>query len=139
MGEAAMRPESIRKFDLFYLAAIAIGIASSLLNFEQVVAGMEQQLAASGLNMDATGMVIGSNALGIGVSLILWFFASRMRQGWVKWVLLLLLMIQAASIPGALTMGVGTLSITMLIVVLLKAIAIWFLFVPDAKEWFASS
>ena len=139
MGEAAMRPESIRKFDLFYLAAIAIGIASSLLNFEQVVAGMEQQLAASGLNMDATGMVIGSNALGIGVSLILWFFASRMRQGWVKWVLLLLLMIQAASIPGALTMGVGTLSITMLIVVLLKAIAIWFLFRPDAKEWFASS
>lgn len=133
-----MRPESIRKFDLFYLAAIAIGIASALLNFDQVVTGMEQQLVASGLEMDATGVVIGSNALGTGMSILLWFLASRLRQGWVKWVLLLFLVIQAASIPGALSMGVGTLSITMVIVVLLKAIAIWFLFRRDSAEWFAA-
>ena len=108
------------------------------MNFDQTVTGMTEQLAARGLEMDPTGLVIASNAIGVAVSLLLWFLVARMRQGWVKWILVVFLLIQAVSIPGALTAGVGTLSITMMVVVLLKAIAIWFLFRPEAKAWFAS-
>ena len=36
-----MRPESIRRFDLFYLAALALGALGFVLNYDAAVAQVE--------------------------------------------------------------------------------------------------
>ena len=133
-----MRPESIKKFDLFFLAATAIGVAQALLNYETMETALKAELAAADMAGQA-GVFLGVGlAIGYGISLLLWFLVSRMRQGWARWVLLALVAYRVVSIPSALAAGVGSLSITGVIGALLQVIAMWFMFRPDARAWFAS-
>ncbi|WP_052761853.1 hypothetical protein [Aurantiacibacter luteus] len=133
-----MRPDSIKKFDLFYLAAIAISVAQALLNYDSMKAALEAELVAADMAGQAGTMLALGLAVGFGVSLLLWFLVSRARQGWARWVLLAFVVYRVLSIPSALSSGLGSLSITGLIAALLQVIAMWFLFRPDARAWFAS-
>lgn len=132
-----MRPDSIRKFDLFYLAAVAISIASALLNFDTQVAGLGEQLSNSGLDMPAETFLLISLGIAFAINMLLWFCVSRLRMGWVKWVILVFVIYSIVTLASAMAMGLASLSITGVLTVLLKAIALSFLFRADAKEWFA--
>ncbi len=132
-----MRPDSIRKFDLFYLAAIAIGIASSLLNYDALRDASSVQLREGGLETYADTVVFLTLGIGLFINLLLWFLASRMRIGFVKWILLVFVAISVLTRVMGVAGG-ANVSITDLVNVLLKGIAVWFLFQPDAKEWFAA-
>lgn len=133
-----MRPESLRKFDLFYLASIAIGIASSLMNYESQVSALGVRLAEAGLSYPAESFLLIALGIGLAFNVLLWFLASQMRLGFVKWIILAFVLYSGATTMFALSMSMGTLSITGLLNVLLKAIAVTFLFRADAKEWFAA-
>lgn len=133
-----MRPDSIRKFDLFYLASVAVGLASTLLNYDRMEQALQEQLAASGMTGGTEGFLLSGLAIGFALSLALWFLTSRMRIGAMRWLLLLFVAYRAVSIPYALSTGLGSFSITGTIAVLLQVIAVWFLFRPDAREWFAT-
>lgn len=135
-GTHAMRPDSIRKFDLFYLASIAIGIASSLMNYDALLADVATKLSEAGLQ-DSSGTVM-LVILGVffAFNMLLWFLASRMRIGFVKWILLVIVVVSALLRLLNITSGVNV-SITDIISVLLKAIAVFFLFRADTKEWYA--
>ncbi|VVT02861.1 hypothetical protein [Erythrobacter sp. EC-HK427] len=138
-----MRPESLRKFDLFYIAAIGIGVASGLLNYDTQVRMLESQLAPSGMQGSAEVAALTSVGVAFLFNLILWFLASRMRVGLAKWLIVALVAFSLLMLVVGLTSSVGiagmraSVSITGLITVLLKAIAVSFLFRPDAKAWFA--
>ncbi len=132
-----MRPDAIRKFDLFFLASIALGLASGLLNFDTQVGALAQEWTQVGLQDQAENFIIGVTILGFAVNMLLWYLASRKRQGWVKWVLVVFVAFSAVSAITALASDVGSLSLTGAIALLLKAIAVFFLFQPDAKAWFS--
>lgn len=134
-----MRPESVRKFDMFFLASIAMGLASGLLNFETQVAALSQAWADAGWQDQAQTFIVGSAVAGLAVNLLLWWLASRMKQGWVRWVLALFLAISILSSLPAFGSGMASISITGLIALLLRAIGIFFLFQPDAKEWYSEA
>ena len=133
-----MRPDSIRKFDMFFLASIALAVASGLLNYETQVSSVTEVWRDAGLQDYAGSFVIGILGISFLVNVLLWYLASRMRQGWVKWVLIVFIVYTSLTTVSALSMGFGNVSITALITLLLKVIAVYFLFRSDAKEWFAS-
>ena len=133
-----MKPDSVKKFDLFFLASIAIAVVSALMNWDQSLAGAQEALSQSGMEGQAETFLIIGLAFGIGLGLLLWAMASPLRLGFARWLLLLFVAYRAVSIPLALTSGMGSLSITGLVTVLLEAIALWFLFRPDAKQWYAT-
>lgn len=139
-----MRPESLRKFDLFYIAAIGIGLASGLLNFDSQLSLAERQFAETGLADYAGSIVLLSAGIAFAFNLLLWFMASRLRMGWVKWLISLMVVyslgIGLMGLTASLTVSglTPSISITGMITVLLKAIAVSFLFRKDALEWFAS-
>ena len=134
-----MRPDSIRKFDIFFLASVAMGAASSLLNYDAQVESLAQQWEPLGMADQSAAFILGAGVLGVLINMLLWYLASRMRQAWVKWVLVIFVAIIAASVFSALGSGFGSVSITGLVTLLLRGIAVYFLFTPEAKEWFAGS
>ncbi|WP_340588283.1 hypothetical protein [Erythrobacter alti] len=133
-----MRPDSIRKFDLFYLASIFISIASTLMNFDTQVAALDVRLAELGVVYPAEAFLLITLAFSFAINVLLWFLASRLRLGFVKWIILALVLYSAITMAAGLSMGIGSISITALLNLVLKAIAVSFLFRTDAKEWFAT-
>lgn len=133
-----MKPDSIRKFDIFFLASVAMSVASSLLNFDTQVEALKVAWEPQGLQDYAGTFVFVTLAVAFAVNMLLWYLASRFRQGWVKWVLIFFIAYTLITTVAALNMGVGSVSITGAITILLKIVAVYFLFQTDAKEWFAS-
>ncbi|RPF71498.1 hypothetical protein [Aurantiacibacter spongiae] len=136
-----MRPDSIRKFDMFYILSILTGLAKTLLNLGTMRATLEAELARSGLGgMGSTGeaTLYASLAFGFLLSVVLWWLVSRKRLGFVKWIMLAILVYNVVTIPLALIAGVGSVSITGLVTIIFQAVALWFLFQPDAREWLAT-
>lgn len=131
-----MRPKSIRNFDLLYLGGIALSVVTFLLTYDDTVAEIERQAAASGYAMGGGGALVGF-LLGTAVSLAIWFLISRLQIEVVKWVLVVFFLFGLIGLPvviaHALTLS-GMLNIAIFIV---QALAIWMLFQPDAKAWFA--
>ena len=132
-----MRPDSIRKFDIFYLAAIALGIASSLMNYEAKLPVVAAELSQAGAQDAAGAVMFIMLGLVFAFNMLLWFLASKMRIGFVKWILLAVVVVSIVLRLLNITQGVNV-SITDLLNVLLKAIAVFFLFRPDTTEWFAA-
>ena len=110
-----MRPESIRRFDLFYLAALALWVLGFVLNYDTLVAQVETQSAEAGL--------------------LLWFLVSRKRVGIAKWVIVLLFVIDLFDLRALVSGEMSVLRIIPLLVLLLRAAAIFYLFQPDSKAW----
>ena len=133
-----MRPDSIRKFDMFYLASILISIASSLMNFDSQVSALEERLADVGVNYSAESFLLITLGFAFAINLLLWFLASRMRLGFTKWIILAFVLYSVATAIAGLSMGLGSVSITGLLNLILKVIAVSFLFRADAKEWYAA-
>ena len=129
-----MRPESIRRFDLFYLAALALGALGFVLNYDAAVAQVEVQSAAAGLPL-GSGFAMGVFAFLLGIWLLLWFLVSRKRVGIAKWIIVLLFVIDLFDLPGLLSGEMTVLRIIPLLVLLLRAAAIFYLFHPDTKAW----
>ena len=131
-----MRPDSLRKFDMFYLAAILIGVASSLMNYDATLEAAATQLSEAGLQGYAGTVMAITLGVIFAFNMLLWFLVSRLRIGFVKWLILLIVLFSVANKLLGISQGVNV-SITDVLSVLLKAIAVSFLFRADTKEWFA--
>jgi hypothetical protein len=114
-------------------------MASALLNYDTQLGAISIQLGEAGMQDYASTVMFATLGIGLAVNLLLWFLVSRLRIGWVKWILIAFLAYSLLSIPAALSRPDMNVSLTGLVNVLLKAIAVWFLFRPDAKEWFAAA
>lgn len=134
-----MKPASIKKFDVLYLGSIVIGLIGFAINYASISQLANAELAAAGAEGIGAGVLIGGLMFGIAISLGLWFLVSVMRIEFVKWILALfaaysvlsLLMSLGTEMGGGLNLVFGVLS------TLVSIAAIWFLFQPDAKAWFA--
>lgn len=131
------KPDSIRKFDLFYLGSLALGAVNTVLSLDMIEASARAQMGPEMEGM-VSGIAMGSLVLSIIISLILWFLISKMRIELIKWLLVLFLAWTAITLPEALGDGINLAEVVALVSAALQAVAIWFLFKPDAKAWFAA-
>lgn len=131
-----MRPESIKKFDMLYLGAVVLGLINFVLSYQTVKAQMDAEMAASGIEVGA-GVLIGSIIFGVVISLALWFLISRLRIEVVKWVLILFFLWGLIGLPALFAGDFEANDLIVLVTYAMQAAAIYFLFQPDAKAWFA--
>lgn len=131
------RPPSIVWFERCYLGALLLSVIENVLQWDSLNA----RFAAipNGAAM-AQWLVPTMILVGLGIGLILWYFAARRAAPVAKWIVAVffgigLLGIIPAIFGGAFPQGLpGILSIVGLV---LNAIAVWMLFRPDANAWFA--
>ena len=134
-----MKPASIRKFDMLYWAAVAVGLLGGLLTWNDNVALVEQEMATAGFSMDGvgTGTLIAGVLFGLAINAALWALISILRIGFVKWIIL------AFTLYGIFTLVVSPVAVPMVTLVssvvsnLLMFAALYFLWQPDAKAWLA--
>lgn len=117
-----MRPQSIRLFDVAYLGSLAIGVANM----------------ATGWTGTAGEMAV--FAIGIAISLALWYFTSFRASNVARWlvviltgfgVLMTLPTLDASVVGGSLT------GASIVLALVLEVAAIVLLFRADARAYFA--
>lgn len=131
-----MRPQSIRRFDLFYLAALALSAVAFLFGYDDIVASVEAESAGAGLQMGAS-VAIGSFVFGLVLYLLLWFLVSRRRVGIARWIIVLLFLVNLTGVRAIFAAGITVQTAVSLLSLLLSAVAIYYLFRPETKAWLA--
>ncbi|MFV0622886.1 hypothetical protein ACBY01_02590 [Sphingomonas sp. ac-8] len=131
-----MRPKSIQRFDQFYLGALVVGLVNTAVTWNVTMAQLQAQPATAAI---ATPMIIGTTVLSIGISLLLWFFTSRMRSTVTKWIITVFFVFGALMVVWSLLNGqfpsvIGT--VLALLATVMQGIAVYMLFQPDAVAWF---
>lgn len=133
-----MKPASIRRFDLFFLASLALLVAGFFVSFDATVETLRAQTAAQGLQLGG-GFAIGLFVVVLAIDLLLWFLVSRKGASVAKWLLVVLLIIDLFGLPSLLTGELSAAKALSLLRIALEAVAIAFLFQGDAKAWFSGS
>ncbi|WP_379553154.1 hypothetical protein [Qipengyuania sp. DGS5-3] len=132
-----MRPQSIIWFEQLYLTSLAIGAINGALSLSETVAQLNADPAMSQYGF-GTGFVIGTMVFSIAINLLLWFLVARKGIEVVKWILVVFLVGGLLFLPSGLaTMNMVAAGVA-LILTAMQFAAVYFLFRPDAKEWFAS-
>lgn len=133
-----MKPESIRRFDMFFLASLALLAVGFFITFDATVRAMQAQTAAQGVEV-GSGFVLALFAAVLAIDLLLWFLVSRKGVAIAKWLLVALLVIDLFGLPSLLSGGLTTPRMISLLRIALEAVAVALLFRPDAKTWFAGT
>lgn len=124
-----MRPQSIKMFDMLFLASLAVGLVNAFVSYESTMA----ELAATGLGI---GFFLAIMAFSYGIILLLWFFISRQASNVARWIFVVLTGIGVAFMPFGLFAMPPLEIILAIIVTALQIGSIYFLFQPDAKLFF---
>lgn len=132
-----MKPASMKKFDMFYLGSIAVGLIGFALAYNDIVAQTNAELTASGVEPMGTGVIIGSLIFGVLINLALWFLVSVQRIGLVKWLIALLIAWGVISLLTSLGAGFTTEVLIGLASTALGIVSLYFLFQPESTEWLA--
>lgn len=121
---------------MLYLGALAIGLITTLLTWNQTIALMQVDPSTAAV---ATPIMIGSLVIGFGISLLLWFLVSRMRSTIAKWVLTVFFVIGVLSVLFTFANGTfppGLAGVLSIVSTVLQGVAVYMLFRPDAVAWF---
>ena len=136
------KPASIKKFDYLYIGSVVIGLIGLIIGWDSLVALMDAEFAAQGLDPEgsfSTTTIIAGFAFGTAISLALWFLISVLRIEFVKWILVLFTVWGVFSlVVGLATTGFAVNQISGIISTIMSVAAIYMLFQPDAKAWFAA-
>lgn len=135
-----MRPSSIVRFDRLYLASIAIGLIGNILEWPITMARLAENPDTAALGSSAAVAAGGMIAVGVLIALLLWFFIAQRASTVAKWILVVFTVFAVGSLllgfsSGAVILDTG--GIVRIVAVALQAVAVFFLFRPDAAAWFA--
>ncbi len=129
-----MRPQSIIRFEQIFLASLAVGLINVFLTWDTTMATLQADPNTAALGPNFAYI---TTAFGFGINLLLWYLVARKAVGFVKWILLVLMVIGLVALPSSfailppINLGIA------LVLTVMQAIAIYMLFRPDAKKWFA--
>src|SRR5688500_4539053 len=129
-----MRPKSIVRFEQLYWASIVVSLIATVIGLEAMTRELASDLAGVGLG---TGFVIGLVAVGMAISVLLWWLIARKASNVAKWILVVLTAIGLLSVSGSLMGSLDATTILGLASYALTIAAIVCLFRDDAKAWFA--
>jgi hypothetical protein len=133
------RPQSIITFERCYLGGVALGLANNALNWSNM---QEQMAATPNSQLLPDWFLPATIGVGLVITLLLWYFVARRASTVAKWILVVFFAIGLLGLPGIIA-GVSSgliaplMAIVGLITMALNATAVWMLFRPDAKLWFA--
>lgn len=133
-----MRPASIDWFDRLFLGSLILGIANSALSFSKSMELMQQ---SPGGEAFGPAFMIGTLAVSMAISLLLWFLIARRASTVAKWFLVVITVFGALMIVPSIGMLAETRPLSLvlsLVITALQLAAITFLFRSDAATWFAS-
>lgn len=132
-----MRPKAIVRFEIFYLLSVVVGLVSTALNWN---AGLEQvQQKSPEAVAFYPAMVAGGAAIGILISLLLWYFTARRRSNIARWIVTVFFGLSILSLLYTLSTGQfpgGVAGIVSVVSYALSAAGVFMLFQPDANAWF---
>ena len=139
------KPNSMRKFDLFFWGWTLLSLLGVLLNWDEMVrtAAASQQTGEGQMLLEESVMqTIMAVVLVVITALIglLWYLLSVKRLEFLKWLLTGIVVLQTLVLVSALVRG-ETAGVALALDILATAAsiaAIWMVFRPDSKEWFAS-
>ncbi|QKG70850.1 hypothetical protein [Erythrobacter mangrovi] len=134
-----MKPSSIKNFDRLYIGSIVVGLIGFFFSYGAAVEQVSAELPEAGAGGLVSGGLIIGLVVGTAISLALWFLISVLRIELMKWILAI---IAAFGILGLFVglgseLATGTTQAFNTLSTLLSIAAIFFLFQPDAKAWFA--
>lgn len=132
----AARPRSIVWFECLYLVALALGVLTTYLRWDQIVAQVD---ATPGYEGRGLAFAILSLAFWIPVNLLLWHLAAHRGSLAGKWMIAGLAVVSAFDLLTLALTGNISRDMTGLLdlaVYLASFAALWFLFRPDSKSWF---
>ena len=136
-----VRPVSIINFERCYLGRVALGFLALALTWNTQVAMLTRNPATAQLGGGALyGSLLTGLVIGAVIAILLWYFAARRASVVAKWIIVVFFAFGVLSLLNSLSKGVilpglgGVLTVTNTV---LQAVAVWMLFKPDAKAWFA--
>ena len=133
-----MKPAAIKKFDMLYLGSLGVSILGAVLTFDDLVAVSDDQLALEGLPAMGGGVLIAGLAFTIAITVALWFLVSKLRIEFVKYILALFAAYGVYSMAMGSTAEVPMINLLIgWISTIMTVAAVYFLFTPEAKAWFA--
>jgi hypothetical protein len=126
-----MRPTSILYFERLAILSILVGMVFTWIDWEDQIAGVR----AAGFTAAVAPLTLG---FALAILLLLIVLISRRGSAIAKWVFVALfafgLVVSAPQVMDALDRGlVGLLQLTQLVV---QGMAVYFLFTPEANDWF---
>lgn len=135
-----MRPDSIKKFDLFYLGAITIQFIAGLLDRDAIAALVANRFSPA---PGANGMVEGSAdtivivllALQAALQLLLWYLVSRRRIGLVRYLIVALVAINLLGLPAIFAALPALAPLIALFVLALQLVALFYVFKAESTIW----
>ena len=131
-----MRPGSIVKFERFYLAALVIGFLSVVLNWENTLTQLNADSNVAALDSGFVGTIfVAILVISFVINLILWFLVARKAVNIAKWIIVAFFALSLISIPFSLPQMHTLKLATTLIIMALKAAAVFMLFQADAVAW----
>ena len=137
------RPRSILMFERLFLASILLGFVIVPSGWETARAELRAAPELPGaVELASMGMpfMIGIFVVTTIINVLLWYFIARRASVVAKWILIAfnVLAIVALVTQAALGLVPGDLVVAIdLLVLALNVAAIWYLFRPDARLWFA--
>lgn len=133
-----MKPATIRRFDLFYLAWVVLTVVDFFLQRDAYVAQVDAQASASGVALGATYVVV-LFAIWILVMLLLWFMVSRKRSVVAKWIIVALTLLGVFGVPNVFSHALTLPGIVALLSLVVSVVASYSLFGAQAKAWFSGT
>ena len=127
-------PRNVRLFLILNVAALVLGVIVAALHVPQV--------AANGAALGGTGFVFSVEAITFAILFGLVAAVAWGRQGWARWVLLVLFVIGLPlSIPSEIAMvRIGAMSplgfLAAMIQTVLQAVGFFLVFSDGAEPWF---
>jgi hypothetical protein len=130
------RPQSIIGFERCFLGGIAVGLINSAMSWSAIQSQLDR---TPGADLLPGGFMIGTIAVGLIINLLLWYFAARRRAVVAKWIIVAFFGLGLLGIVRVVFSGIvaPTMNVFAVVGLILQAIAVWMLFRPDAKAWFA--
>lgn len=140
-----MRPQSIVRFEQAYLGATLLWLVNLGLGWKTRLDSLNAHPAFAGnpqMAELAETMMIGTTVLMLVLWLLLWYFTARRASEVAKWVVVVLFALSAIGLPFTLMSYpvVGALSTLLSLgTFVFTGLAVWLLFRPDARNWFAGN
>lgn len=131
------RPKSIIAFERAFWASFAVGLIGSLLTWDDVLKTYQRDPSISAMGF-GSGFLIAILGISFGIQLLFWYFIARKASNVMRWIYAVLMalgivsslaMLNDPALPGGISLvfSLGSSALT--------ALAIFFLFRPDASAW----
>ena len=130
-----MRPTSIVIFERLFWASILLGLLITYLSWDATVADVQLQPDVQ----LGQGFVAAVAVVGLAIQLVLWYFIARQPSLVVKWIFVVLFALGVLGVIFNFISGAALGEISTILTILayvLRGLATWMLFRPDARIWF---